>query len=93
MAFDSNDATPLYAAVDRDMQSEFTMRLTIREMKIHPTAGAPMSRATMTTRLLVESCECYSSTAEVDLFRGSMTVGKLRGTHARALLVDGKAIA
>mgnify|MGYP000884792787 CR=1 FL=1 len=91
VTFDSNDAIPLYAAVDRDMLSEFTMRLTVREMKDPPTA--PMSRATMTTRLLVESCECYSSTAEVDLFRGSMTVGKLRGTHARALLVDGRAIA
>ncbi|AET73462.1 hypothetical protein EMVG_00176 [Emiliania huxleyi virus PS401] len=91
VTFDSNDATPLYAAVDRDMLSEYTMRLTVREMK--DPAGAPMSRATMTTRLLVESCECYSSTAEVDLFRGAMTVGKMRGTHARALLVDGRAIA
>ncbi len=91
VTFNSNDATPLYAAVDRDMQSEFNMRITVREMKDPPTA--PMSRATMTTRLLVESCECYSSTAEVDLFRGAMTVGKMRGTHARALLVDGRAIA
>ena len=82
---------PLYAAVDREMINEFTMRLTVREMK-DPSAGAP-SRTIMTARLLLESRECFSSTAEIDLFRGAMTVGKLRGTHARALFVDGKAIA
>lgn len=88
--FDSDGATH-YTAVERDMTGDYMMRLTVKEMKEAPVG--PTSRSTMTTRMLIETCECFATTADVDLFRGMLTIGKLRGTHARALLLDGAAIA